>query len=125
MLDRGEVIVLLADQYAGPKGCWVEFFGRPASTHKAIALLALDRQAPVATVYAKRVGGPLQLELGTAAVTDPRHQGVEVAGIRELTEWYTGELEEMIRHSPEQYWWVHRRWKDTRKRRPSRARRAA
>ena len=33
-------MAFLADQYAGEKGCWVQFFGRPASAHKAIALLA-------------------------------------------------------------------------------------
>ena len=37
VLARGGTMTFLADQYAGPKGCWVEFFGRPASAHKAIA----------------------------------------------------------------------------------------
>ncbi len=45
VLARGGTMTFLADQYAGPKGCWVEFFGRPASAHKAIALLALDNNA--------------------------------------------------------------------------------
>ena len=40
-------MTFLADQYTGPKGCWVEFFGRPASAHKAIALLALEHDARV------------------------------------------------------------------------------
>ena len=35
---------VLADQHAGPKGCWVNFFGRPASTHKAIAVFALTNE---------------------------------------------------------------------------------
>ena len=52
---RGGTMTFLADQYAGPKGCWVEFFGRPASAHKAIALLALDNNAPVVGV-ARRGG---------------------------------------------------------------------
>ena len=42
LLERGGTLVFLADQHAGPKGCWVDFFGRPASTHKAIGLFSLS-----------------------------------------------------------------------------------
>ena len=38
VLRSGGTMAFLADQYAGSKGCWVTFFGRPASAHKAIAL---------------------------------------------------------------------------------------
>jgi hypothetical protein len=31
-----------------------------------------------------------------------------------MTQWYTRCLERIIRRAPEQYWWVHRRWKDGR-----------
>ena len=115
VLARGGTMTFLADQYAGPKGCWVEFFGRPASAHKAIALLALDNDAPVAVCSARRIGRPLHLELNTAATLDPRDAGDAVGSIRDLTQWYTGHLEETIRRAPDQYWWLHRRWKDTRK----------
>ena len=114
VLGRGDAMTFLADQYAGPKGCWVEFFGRPASVHKAIALLALDNDAPVAVCSVRRIGQPLHLELDTSAVIDPRDTSNQVSGIRDLTQWYTSRLEEMIRRTPGQYWWLHRRWKDTR-----------
>ena len=42
------------DQDAGSGGLYVDFFGRPASTHKAIALLALEHRAPVIVGYARR-----------------------------------------------------------------------
>ncbi len=49
ILQAGGTMVLLGDQAAGPKGCWVEFFGRPASCHKAVALFSLvNLRAPVA-----------------------------------------------------------------------------
>ena len=38
ILRSGGIIALLGDQSAGPKGCWVDFLGHPASCHKAIAL---------------------------------------------------------------------------------------
>jgi len=113
-LADGGTMSLLADQYGGPKGCWVEFFGRPASAHKAIALLALDNDAPLAVCSAQRTGRPLHLELRTAAVFDPRRSGGELGSLRDLTQWYTSRLEDIIRRAPQQYWWLHRRWKDTR-----------
>ena len=121
VLGRGGAMTLLADQYAGRKGCWVEFFDRPASAYKAIALLALDNDAPVVITSARRLGGPLHLELATRAVADPRQVQDDLGTIRELTQWYTSRLEEFIRQTPEQYWWLHRRWKDPRKNRGKKA----
>jgi KDO2-lipid IV(A) lauroyltransferase len=53
-------------------------------------------------------------ELAVEAVADPRDVTPEVGGLRELTQWYTSQLEKFIRRAPEQYWWLHRRWKDHR-----------
>jgi len=117
VLGHGEAMAFLADQYAGEKGCWVEFFGRPASAHKAIALLALEHDAPVAIAAAPRLGRPMRFEVDVPAWIDPRDTGADVGTIRDLTQWYTSRLEEAIRRAPDQYWWLHRRWKDTRKRR--------
>ena len=125
VLTRGGTMSFLADQYGGPKGCWVEFFGRPASAHKAIALLALDNDATVAVCSARRTGRPLHLELQSVAVADPRESGDEVGSVRDLTQWYTSHLEEIIRRAPQQYWWLHRRWKDTRQPRRRRKKKAA
>ncbi len=44
VLQSGQALSMLADQDAGQRGMFVEFFGRPASTHKAIALLAIEHQ---------------------------------------------------------------------------------
>ncbi len=115
VLAHGGTMTFLADQYAGKKGCWVEFFSRPASAYKAIALLALDNDAPVTVCGAARVGEPLHVELNTCAVADPRETSEQIGTIHELTQWYTSRLEEIIRCQPGQYWWLHRRWKDPRR----------
>lgn len=120
ILAAGGNVGFLADQYAGSKGCWVEFFGRPASAHKAIALFALHHDAPVAVGCCRRVGGPLRYEMTVEGVADPRDAGAYVAGVRELTQWFTARLERGIRRAPEQYWWLHRRWKDNRRKRKQR-----
>lgn len=114
VLSRGGTMTFLADQYAGAKGCWVQFFGRPASAHKAIALLALDNNARISASTVRRLGRPMQFELINYKVIDPRDRGNDVRTIPELTQWYTTRLEELIRCTPDQYWWLHRRWKDTR-----------
>lgn len=119
VMGSGGVMAFLADQYAGPKGCWVDFFGRPASAHKAIALLAFEYDAPVCVTVARRLGRPMQFELRLFASVDPRDNTPTVGGVRELTQWYSTRIEEMIRCWPDQYWWLHRRWKDTREKRPA------
>ena len=117
VLGSGGTMAFLADQYAGEKGCWVEFFGRPASAHKAISLLALEHDAPVAVCHARRLAAPMQFEMVTEGLADPRDARGDVGTVRDMTQWYTSQLEQAIRTAPEQYWWVHRRWKDTRKKR--------
>jgi len=125
VLSQAGTLSFLADQYAGPKGCWVEFFGRPASTHKAIALLAVEHDAPMAVCVARRLREPLKIEMHAVDILDPREDRPETSSVRAMTQWYTSRLEEMIRLSPEQYWWLHRRWKDTRPPRRARRRKAA
>jgi Kdo2-lipid IVA lauroyltransferase/acyltransferase len=119
VLADGGTMTFLADQYAGPKGCWVEFFGRPASAHKAIALLALDNNARMSVCSSQRLDRPMHFELHNYATIDPRDVGSSVGTVRELTQWYTTRLEELIRRAPDQYWWLHRRWKDTREKKPA------
>jgi KDO2-lipid IV(A) lauroyltransferase len=115
VLARGQMMSFLADQYAGSRGCWVEFFGRPASTHKAIALFALSHDAPLVVGYARRKNRPLHYDMIIQSVADPRSGEEHVSSVPRLTQWYTSELERAIRAAPEQYWWLHRRWKDTRR----------
>ncbi len=72
-----------------------------------IPFSAIDR-------YARRLGRPLHYELVAQSFADPRSCAPNVAGIRELTAWYTSEIEQFVREEPSQYWWLHRRWKDHR-----------
>jgi len=109
ILRDGGTLALLGDQSAGPRGCWVEFFGRPASCHKAVALFSLSYQAPLLLCYARRVGKPLQFQLGVAGSYDPQIHGI--CDVRHLSQWYSSCLEDLIRSTPVQYWWLHRRWK--------------
>ncbi|MBI1901164.1 MAG: lysophospholipid acyltransferase family protein [Planctomycetia bacterium] len=114
IVAAGGKVSFVADQYAGQKGCWVDFFGRPASTHKAIALFALASDAAVLVGGCRRVGGMMQFELRMEGVLDPRELAPHEANVRHVVGWYTRRFEQMIRRAPEQYWWLHRRWKQKR-----------
>ncbi len=125
VLESRGTMAFLADQAAGPKGCWVDFFGRPASTYKAIALLALQHDAPIAVCYARRSDRPMAFDMVVSGMIDPREEGNEIESIRDVTQWYTTQLEAGVRQAPDQYWWVHRRWKDNRSRKRRQRKKAA
>ena len=111
-LAAGGVLTLLADQHAGEKGCWVNFLGRPASCHKALALFSLSTDAPMAVVGTVR-RSPMQLTAVVAGAVDPTspEDAEAVGGVKPLTEWYNDRLGEVILRHPEQYWWLHNRWR--------------
>jgi len=111
-LARGATLAVLGDQSAGRKGMFVNFFGQSASTHKAIALFSLQHNAPLLIGFARRLGKPLHYEMGTEGVADSSDVPTDSDPVRYLTQWFTERLETIIREEPDQYWWVHRRWKD-------------
>lgn len=111
VLDEQGAIGLLGDQAAGPKGCRVDFFGRPASVHKAIGVFALSSEAPVLVCSATRRAGLFSFDLRVEGVLDPREDCPEAAELAALSQWYTALLEGAVRRRPDQYWWVHRRWR--------------
>ncbi len=111
VLQTGRALSMLADQDAGQRGMFVEFFGRPASTHKAIARLAIEHQAPVAVGVARRIGPGFRYEIRCAQIIDPGEFTGSADDARLLTQRYTSALEELIRQDPTQYLWLHRRWK--------------
>lgn len=112
VLEAGGMLSLLGDQHAGTRGCWIDFMGRPASCHKAVALFTLTQQAPMLVTGTVRRNRPLHFEILCEGVADPNNLPAEIAGVRPLTQWYNEHLESMVRRDPEQYWWLHRRWKE-------------
>ena len=112
VLEENGAIGLLGDQAAGPKGCWVDFFGRPASVHKAIGVFALSAAAPVMVCSATRRRGLFDYDLRLEGTADPAAGTPDTADLRSLSQWYTSLLEGTIRREPAQYWWVHRRWRE-------------
>jgi KDO2-lipid IV(A) lauroyltransferase len=112
VLAGGGVLATLGDQDAGQRGLYVDFFGRPASTHKAVALLALQYRAPMLVIGCPRLAGPLNYAVVLEDVILPEeYEGRRPDAVRAMTERFTAALERLVRRHPEQYFWLHRRWK--------------
>ena len=116
LVQAGGHMALLVDQDAGRRGVFVDFFGKPASTFKSIALMALEYKAILVVGYGLRLPDNLlearwaQFEIGCEEIIDTT-QIVARDEVKEITQRFTAALERSIRRAPEQYFWVHRRWK--------------
>jgi KDO2-lipid IV(A) lauroyltransferase len=111
VLRNDGLLVTLADQDAGPRGLFVDFFGRPASTHKAIASLAHRSGAVIVVGGAKNAGGILDYQLWLPEVIWPEEYANLPNAVVALTQRITSAIERAIRDDPTQYLWLHRRWK--------------
>ena len=111
VLRANGTLSFLADQNAGEKAIWVPWFGRLASTYKSIALLAMRYRAPIVCGYAHRTGPKFHFEVGCDEVIHPEEWEGRGDAIYYITARYTRAIENMVRRRPEQYFWMHRRWK--------------
>ncbi len=111
VMQRGGGLGFIADQNAGDKGMFVPFFGRLASTYKSIGLLAIQFDAPVICGYARRRAGRFEFEIGTTDIIRPEDWADQPDPLYYLTARYMRAVERMVRLAPEQYLWIHRRWK--------------
>ncbi|HQU34510.1 MAG TPA: lysophospholipid acyltransferase family protein [Thermoanaerobaculaceae bacterium] len=109
-LRHGRVIGLLIDQDIEAPGAFVEFFGRPAWTPTGAALLAVRSQCPVVTGFAVRgLDGTMRLEFDPP-VAPPAGEDLD-ADVARLTAALTARIERQVRTHPEQWVWMHKRWR--------------
>ena len=111
VLSSNGRLVFVSDQDAGRKGCFVDFFGRKASTYKSIALLAMSYEAPILVGYGRRLDEEYHFAIGIQRVIHPHEWADKPDPMLWITQEYTTALEQVVRSSPEQYLWTHRRWK--------------
>jgi KDO2-lipid IV(A) lauroyltransferase len=109
VLMKGGVLATLADQDAGQRGLFVSFFGRPASTHKAVALMAIEHNVPMIVTGTPRLGN--RYVVSATRLIDPANYERSPDAVKEITQQFTSDLESLVRLAPEQYFWLHRRWK--------------
>jgi KDO2-lipid IV(A) lauroyltransferase len=109
--STGATLCFVADQDAGQKGLFVDFFGRKASTYKSIGLLAITNNIPIVIGYGKRIDNRFFFELGCTRIIFPHEWADKDDALRWVTAEYTKAIENFVREDPTQYWWIHRRWK--------------
>jgi Kdo2-lipid IVA lauroyltransferase/acyltransferase len=111
MQDRGTLGILVDLNTLDREAIFVDFFGVPASTTFIVAKLALRTGAPLLPVFVPwdqqekkfvlKIDEPLQFE----------PTGDETEDVRLLTQAYTRVVEKYVRRYPDQWLWIHRRWK--------------
>lgn len=111
--DHG-VVAMLADQSGPEEGLFIDYFGRPTSTHVGPAVFALRTGAPVLMTYAIRNrDGTFDVTFEEVATNDLT--GSDDDKIRTITERHVKMLEQFVRKYPDQWLWMHKRWKHTEK----------
>lgn len=111
IIESGGRVGFIADQNAGDDGMFVPFFGRLASSYKSIGLLAMRYEIPIAAGCARRVSQRFSYELDCGDIIYPHEWRDQPDPLFYITARYNRAIEESIRRAPEQYLWVHRRWK--------------
>ncbi len=102
---RGEgALALFIDQDTKVDGAWVPFFGRPAYTPLAAAELALRHRMAAVPTFMERLSDDTHLCRFQPPVELPPDP-------IEATALLTRRIEEQIRRRPEQWVWMHRRWR--------------
>jgi Kdo2-lipid IVA lauroyltransferase/acyltransferase len=110
VLRRGAHLTMLADQKMND-GIPAPFFGRPAMTASALAVLALRFDCDVLPARVERLGGA-RFRLTVFPPLPLPHSGDHHADVAALTARVTQTLEGWIRDRPEEWFWLHRRWPD-------------
>jgi len=118
VIRNNEILIVQVDQDARKHGVYVDFFGRPASTHRSPAILSLKYGTPIVVADIFRENGIHHCVLSDPILPDAFRGRPDP--VRELTQAYTEKVEECVRAHPDQWFWLHDRWK-TAERKPEEA----
>ncbi len=102
-IRKGGVMGILTDVHS-PEGARTMFMGKPAATSTVIAELAIKNNALLVPVYGVRQPNGLDFKVEV-------HKPIDLSDPLTMTQQINDDLEEMVRRHPEQWFWVHRRWK--------------
>ncbi len=110
LLKQNQMIAILIDQHERQGSVWVDFFGRKASTTSLPALLALKYGVPILPTYFYR-GTPDFFVHFFGEPFPLIRTGDEQADLVANTQQYVRHIESEIRKRPEDWLWMHRRWR--------------
>ena len=107
LLRSGGGVGVLSDQHAGDHGLWTPFFGRLASTSPLAALLAKRTRAALIAAGVYTIG-PARWRMVFTERFDPPDGDSSVDA---MTAEINQIIEQQVRVAPEDWFWVHNRWK--------------
>lgn len=118
-LKRNEIVIFVLDQFMGPPvGIRTSFFGRETGTAAGLALMADRTKAPVILSYTFRQNrsgtdsSPVRPYVAKFSPPIPfLDDGPREKNISVMTQIYTDKIQEVVQKHPEQWMWIHRRWK--------------
>jgi len=111
LVKGGEIVALLLDQNAGRQGVILDFLGQPSLHHRVAGVMACRFGAAVLPTYLYRAEGELRLRLVIEPPVEPdpglAAEEAEVDVVRRVSR----SLERRVREQPEQWMWLHDRWR--------------
>jgi KDO2-lipid IV(A) lauroyltransferase len=112
-LSDGGTVGILADHNTAllEEAVFVDFFGIPASTTSGLARLALRTAAAVVPGFLAWDASLGKYRLGFEPAVELSRTGDEERDVRENTQRFTRVIEDFVRAHPDQWLWVHKRWK--------------
>jgi len=109
-LEQNELVAILADQNAGARGLVTDFLGYPASHWKGAAKLSLRKKIPILPAFALRKDDDLLEIVFETPIYHPEWEDNEENCVKLIAEG-NSIIETYIRRYPDQWFWVHKRWK--------------
>lgn len=111
-LREGKIVAMLGDQSGPKEAVFIDFFGRPAATHRGAAAFSLKTGAPIVMSFLMRQqDGTYEAVFEEVDLTGLAEYTEE--NVFELTQRHTAILEKYIRLNPDHWLWMHKRWKHT------------
>ena len=109
-LRKGGVVALLVDQSRRKEGVEVNFFGHKVTTTPAAAYLGIRCKSPILPIFCIREASG-QLTIYVDKPLNIKWSGDLRSDVQANTQLITDTVERMIRKYPDQWFWVHKRWK--------------
>jgi len=110
-LRAGGTVAMLIDQNQRAGGVFVPFFGRLASTVPSAASIALKYDVPVVAGYGQREKDGVRHRVHFEPAFDLIRTGDNEADAVANTAMFTAKIEAFVRNDPEQWFWLHSRWR--------------
>ncbi len=111
-LKKGQAVVIPLDQFTGPPiGVRTTFFGHETGTAAGLAIMAERSGAPVLAVYTYRDSTGTHVAHFEREIPVPPNSDRSEDHVRQVTQTFNDQLEVFVRRHPEQWMWIHKRWK--------------